>query len=108
MMVMLGCMRYLGAPRWRHLAFASLGVSIGFAIKYPGALGTVVIAITILLSAVPQRDWRRVLIHGAGAIGMVVGFLFLLSPVLFTNASVVVQDMIGEAGTTHPGADNLG
>ncbi len=108
MMVMLGCMRYLAAPRWRHLAFACLGVSIGFAIKYPGALGTVVIAITILLSAVPQRDWRRVLIHGAGAIGMVVGFLFLLSPVLFTNASVVVENMIGEAGTTHPGADNLG
>jgi len=108
MMVILGCMRYLSAPRWRHLAFACLGVSIGFAIKYPGALGTIVIAITVLTSAVPQRDWRRIVIHGAGAIGMVIGFLFVISPVLFTNAAVVIENLTGEAGSTHPGADNLG
>jgi hypothetical protein len=108
MMVMLGCMRYLAAPKWRHLAFACLGVSIGFAIKYPAALGSVIIAITVVTSAAPQRDWRRIASHGAGAVGMVVGFLFLISPVLFTNASVVIENLTGEAGSTHPGADNLG
>jgi hypothetical protein len=108
MMVMLGCMRYLAAPRWRHLALACLGVSIGFAIKYPAALGTIMIAITIVTSAVPHRDWRRIAIRGAGAVGMVVGFLFLISPVLFTNASVVIENLTGEAGGTHAGADNLG
>ena len=108
MMVILGCMQYLATPRWRHLAFACLGVSIGFAIKYPGALGTIVIALTIVISAVPQRNWRRVLLHGAGAIGLVIGFLFLISPVLFTNAAVVIENLTGEAGSVHPGADNLG
>ncbi len=108
MMVMLGCMRYLAAPRWRHLAFACLGVSLGFAIKYPAALGTIVIAVTIVTSAVPQRDWRRIALRGAGAVGMVVGFLFLISPVLFTNAGEVIDNLTGQAGSTHPGADNLG
>ncbi len=108
MIVILGCMRYLDSPVWRNVLMASLGVSIAFAIKYPGALGTIMIAIVIILRGVQDRQWRRIVVHGIGAVGAVIGFLFLISPVLFTNGAVVWQNITGEAGTGHLGADNLG
>ncbi|MGI8416542.1 MAG: ArnT family glycosyltransferase [Nakamurella sp.] len=108
MIVILGCMRYQEDPQWRNLFLASLGVSIAFAIKYPGALGTIMIAIVIIVRAIQDKTWRRIFIHGLGAIGAVIGFLFLISPVLFTNGAVVWHSLTGEAGTQHLGADNLG
>lgn len=108
MIVILGCTRYLARPRWRDLLLACLGVSIAIAIKYPGALGTIMIAVVVVLRGVQDRIWRRIFVHGIGAIGAVIGFLFLISPVLFTNGAVVWQNLTGEAGGNHPGADNLG
>src|ERR1035437_7126857 len=115
MIVILACMRYLTSPSWGNLLLASLGVSVAIAIKYPGALGALMIAITVirlqalactpppitvtaLMSAIPvivagvqARAWSRILVHGAAAMAAVVGFLFAISPVLFTNASAVVS-----------------
>lgn len=108
MIVILGCMRYVERPQWRDLLMACLGVSIAIAIKYPGALGTIMIAVVVVLRGVQDRTWRRIFVHGVGAIGAVIGFLFLISPVLFTNGAVVWQNLTGEAGGDHPGADNLG
>ncbi len=107
MIVILGCMRYLDDPEWRNVLLASLGVSIAVAIKYPGALGTLMIAVVIIVRGLQDRDWRRIFVHGAGAIGAVIGFLFLISPVLFTNGAVVLNNLTAEAGTGHLGADNL-
>lgn len=108
MIVILGCMRYLESPRWRNVLMACLGVSVAVAIKYPGALGTLMIAVVVILRGVQDRTWRRIFVHGIGAIGAVIGFLFLISPVLFTNGAVVWQNVTGESGGNHPGADNLG
>ena len=49
------------------------------------------IAITVIVSGVQARAWSRILVHGAAAMAAVVGFLFAISPVLFTNVSVVVS-----------------
>jgi Dolichyl-phosphate-mannose-protein mannosyltransferase len=108
MIVILACMRYLTSPSWGNLLLASLGVSVAIAIKYPGALGALMIAITVIVSGVQARAWSRILVHGAAAMAAVVGFLFAISPVLFTNVSVVVSYFAAQAGATHPGADGLG
>lgn len=107
MIVILGCMRYLDNPQWRNVLMACLGVSIAIAIKYPGALGTIMIAVVVITRGIVNRDWRRIVGHGAGAIGAVVCFLFLISPVLFTNAAVVWDNVTAEGGSGHLGADNL-
>jgi hypothetical protein len=108
MIVILGCMRYLSSPSWGNLALASLGVSVAIAIKYPGALGALMIAITVIVGGVRARAWSRILVHGAGALLAVIGFLFAISPVLFTNMHAVILNLTAEAGTTHLGADGLG
>jgi|BarGraNGADG00212_1021973.scaffolds.fasta_scaffold05530_4 hypothetical protein len=108
MIVILACMRYLTSPSWGNLLLASLGVSVAIAIKYPGALGALMIAITVIVGGVQARAWSRILVHGAAAMAAVVGFLFAISPVLFTNASAVVSSATAETVDTHPGADGLG
>jgi 4-amino-4-deoxy-L-arabinose transferase-like glycosyltransferase len=105
MIVILGCTRYLDSPTWGNLLLACLGVSVAIAIKYPGALGAIMIAITVITSAVRARAWSRILVHGAVALAAVVGFLFAISPVLFTNVQAVMSALTAEAG---PGADDLG
>jgi 4-amino-4-deoxy-L-arabinose transferase-like glycosyltransferase len=109
MIVILGCMRYLTSPSWGNLLLACLGVSIGSAIKYPGALGALMIAVTVILSGVQARAWRRVLVHGAAAIAAVLGFIFMISPVLFTNFQAVASSFTAnETGSRGLGADGLG
>ena len=108
MIVILGCMRYLTSPSWGNLLLGCFGVSVAIAIKYPGALGALMIAITVILSGVQARAWRRILVHGAAAIAAVIGFLFVISPVLFTNINAVVSSLVGNAGDSAPGADGLG
>ncbi len=108
MIVILGCMRYLDWPSWGNLLLASLGVSIAIAIKYPGALGAIMIAITVVVGGVRARAWSRILVHGVGAVTAVLGFLFVISPVLFTNFQAVASNLTAQAGPTHLGADALG
>ena len=108
MIVILACMRYLASPSWGNLLLASFGVSFAIAIKYPGALGALMIAITVIVGGVQARAWSRILVHGAAAIAAVVGFLFVISPVLFTNLSAVVLTATAQAADTHAGADGLG
>lgn len=108
MVVILTCMRYLTSPTWGNLLLASLGVSVSIAIKYPGALGAIMIAITVVTAGVQARAWGRILVHGAAALGAVIFFLFAISPVLFTNFQVVMSAITGEAGNIALGADGLG
>ena len=109
MIVILGCMRYLDSPSWGNLLLACFGVSASIAIKYPGALGSIMIAITVITGAVRARAWSRILVHGSGALAAVIGFLFAISPVLFTNIHVVISAMTGESGgNTSSVADDRG
>ncbi len=107
MIVILGCMRYLTLPSWGNLLLSCLGVSAAIAIKYPGALGALMIAVTVIVSGVQARAWSRILVHGAAAVAAVVGFLFAISPVLFTNAHTTLSTLIAQSGGTHAGADGL-
>ena len=107
MVVILACMRYLENPAWRNLLLAAFGVALAVTIKYPGALAAVMIAAAVLIAAVRDRAWSRILLHGAGAIGAVLAFLFALSPVLFTNVSAVRAQLSGQNSTGHLGADGL-
>lgn len=108
MVVILGCMRYLTVPSWGNLLLACFGVSMAIAIKYPGALGTIMIAITVITRAVPERAWRRIVLHGAASLAAVVVFLFAISPFLFTNLHEVLSTMTAQAGDKALGADGLG
>ena len=107
MIVILGCMRYLTTPSWGNLLLSCLGVSAAIAIKYPGALGALMIAVSVIISGVQARAWSRILVHGAASIAAVVGFLFAISPVLFTNAHTTLSTLMAQAGDTHAGGDGL-
>lgn len=106
--VVLAATRYLERPGWRPLLLASLATAAGVAIKYPGALSTVIIAVAVLVAAVRDRAWLRLFVHGAGAALASVGMLFAISPVLFTNVHAVREAVTSEARPSHLGADGLG
>ena len=108
LVVILGCMRYLQTPTLPNLALAAFGVAVAFAIKYPGALGTTMIAAVIIVRGVQDKAWRRIVGHGSTALGAVTGFVFVISPVLFTNARQVWQSAVGESRPDHLGADSFG
>jgi len=107
MLVILGCVRYLQSPSWPNLLLACLGVSLGFTVKYPAALGTLMIAIVIVISAVRRRTWGRIFTHGVVAICAVFGFIFALSPVLVTNIHEVMTQLTGQNTGGHLGASGL-
>jgi hypothetical protein len=108
MLVMLACMHYLEAPGRRSLLVASAATSVAIAIKFPGALGTVTIAVVVVWAAVRDRKYLRIVTDGALAIVAVIGFLFLISPVLFTNSRAVVKSLKDQSGSNHDGVVILG
>ena len=108
MVIILGCMSYLNRPSWSGLLVACLGTAVSISIKYPGALATLVIAVVVVVVAIRSRDWWRFFRHAAGSMVAVVGFLFILSPVLFTNYNAVLDAITKEARDAHLGADGLG
>lgn len=107
MIVILGCMRYLSRPSWGSLLLACFAASAAIAIKYPGAIGNVIIAVTVTVGSARAGNLRRFVLHGLGAVAAVVGFLFMISPVLFTNVTAVVTAIRREARQSHLGADGL-
>lgn len=106
--LVLACMYYLAKPGYVSLLIASATVSLAIAIKYPGAIAASFIALVVVIMAVRERKPWRIASHGLVAIAGVVGFLFAISPVLFTNVSGVVAAIQRESRTNHPGADGLG
>lgn len=108
MVTMLACMHYLEKPGYPALLIACASISTAIAIKYPGALATVMIAIVVIFCAVRDRQWLRIVKHGALAMLAVVVFLFVISPSLFTNASAVVAAIKAEQNASHQGAEGYG
>jgi hypothetical protein len=101
-------MRYLRTAGWASLLVMCLAVSLSIAIKYPGAIGAAMIAVVVIIDAAQRRQWGRIVVRGLAAVGAVIGFLFLISPVLFTNVNGVVEAITIESRDTHAGADGLG
>lgn len=108
MAVVLFAMRYLETRSWKDLVLGCAAVSLSISIKYPGAIAAVLIAAVIIIGAVSTKSWGAIVTRGIAAALAVVGILFVLSPVLFTNAAAVVEAVSDESRDTHLGADGLG
>lgn len=108
MVVILACMHYLSRPGYPSLLVASVGVSFAIAIKYPGVIAASMIAVVVIVGAIREPRPARILTHGAIAILSVVGFLFVISPVLFTNVRAVLAAIVREQTANHPSASGLG
>ncbi|MCW2764437.1 MAG: Dolichyl-phosphate-mannose-protein mannosyltransferase [Nocardioides sp.] len=85
MLMIYALMRYLGSASWGSLLWASFAVALAIAIKYPGAVGAVAVGVVVVVASVRDRAWRRMVTHALGSAAALIGFLFLISPVLFTN-----------------------
>ena len=105
--VVLAAMVYVDKPRVSWLLVASAVTALAIMAKYPGALGTVVIAAVVIAAAIRDREWLRIVQHGFIALFGVAGFLFLFSPVLFTNRHRVFRAFTRESRDTHPGMEPL-
>lgn len=108
MVVVLGCMRYLESQAPRDLLVACAGLALAVSVKYPGAIGGLIIAAVLVMEAIRTRDWKRLVRHAGITAVAVPGFLFLISPVLFTDASAVIEAFASESRDSHLGADGLG
>lgn len=108
MAVILALMHYLTGPRLVPLFVACAATAVGIAIKYPAAIATLMIATVVIVSAVRDRRPTRILLHGVFAVAAVIGSLFVISPVLFTNFPAVLDQLTEQAQPIHPGADGLG
>jgi len=108
MLMIYALMRYLATASWASLLTASFAVAMAIAIKYPGGIGALTIALVVVLAAVRDRSWLRILTHGVGSAAGVVGFLFLISPVLFTNISGVRAELEIQAAGDRFGMEDLG
>jgi len=101
-------MRYVRKPSWPSLLWASFAVSLGIAIKYPAAVGAVMIALVVAAAAWRDRRWTRLIVHGAGSVSAVLGFLFVISPTLFTNFSGVRNELVVQSAGERLGNPDLG
>lgn len=97
LLLVYALMRYVRSCSWSTLLVAAFAVAMAVSIKYPGAVGTVTIAATVVAAAIRDRAWLRILTHGAGSAAACVGFLFLITPSLFTNISGVRREVAVQA-----------
>ena len=107
MAVVLAAMVYVDKPNVSWLLVTSALTALAIMAKYPGALGTVIIAAVVVAAAIRDREWLRIAKHGFVALLAVAGFLFLFSPVLFTNRHRVLRALIRESRDSHPGQVTL-
>ena len=59
-------------------------------------------------TAIRDRAWTRIVVHGAAAVGACLGFLFLISPTLFTNVSGIRRELGVQASGGRLGHPDLG
>jgi hypothetical protein len=111
MLMTYALMRYVDSTSWSSLLVACFSVALAVGIKYPGAVGAVMIALVVGSAAVRDRDWRRFLVHGLVSVAATIGFLFVISPTLFTNLSGIRAELkVQSAGDRlgHPDYGLLG
>jgi hypothetical protein len=111
MLMTYALMRYVDSTSWSSLLLACFAVALAVGIKYPGAVGAVMIALVVGSAAVRDREWRRFLVHGVVSGAATIGFLFVISPTLFTNLSGIRAELeVQSAGDRlgHPDYGLLG
>lgn len=108
LLLILFAMKYMEQPDYKRLIILCLITALFITIKYTGAILCVFIAIVVIYTSVRDKDYWRILKQGALAVFLCLFFIFLISPVLFTNFPAVREAFLREARTTHLGADGLG
>lgn len=108
LLLVYALMRYTASCSWSSLLVAAFAVALAVGIKYPGAVGTVTIAVTVVAAAVRDRAWSRIAVHGVGSAAAFFGFLFLISPTLFTNISGVRSELEVQAAGDRLGNPDYG
>lgn len=108
MLMTYALMRYAESTSWPSLLTACLAVALSIGIKYPGAVGAVMIALVVGAAAVRDRDGRRFLVHGAASLAATIGFLFVISPTLFTNLSGIRAELKVQAAGDRLGHPDYG
>lgn len=102
------CIFYMQNPSLINLALICLSIA-GFAvIKYPGLILCSFVAIVIILQGFRDKNIPRIVRHGLIAVAMIPFFIFIISPVLFTNYHAVIAALKVESNPVRPGADGLG
>lgn len=102
------CIRYMQKPVMRNLVLICISISAFIAVKYPGLILCTFVAIAVIMRGIQDKNFKRIIKHGLMAMIMVPGFLFIISPVLFTNYQAVKASLLGESNPVRPGADGLG
>ncbi len=108
LLFMFFSMRYLKRPDFKNLLFMCLVTAAFICTKYTGAILLIYIAVTVIASAIRERDYLRILKHALLTIALVFLFIFMISPVLILDFDSVKEALIFESRTLHPGGDGLG
>jgi 4-amino-4-deoxy-L-arabinose transferase-like glycosyltransferase len=101
-------MRYVDSTSWSSLLVASFAVALAVGIKYPGAVGALMIAVIVVATAVRDHRPRRLIGHGVTSAVATLGFLFVISPTLFTDFGAVRAEIRAQAAGDRLGHPDLG
>jgi Dolichyl-phosphate-mannose-protein mannosyltransferase len=103
MLLVYALVRYAASASWWSLLAACFAVALAIGIKYPGAVGAVMIAVMVTATAIRDRRWRRFVLHAAASMVATTAFLFAISPTLFLHL-----DETREQLRTQSAGDRLG
>ncbi|MFT8871279.1 MAG: glycosyltransferase family 39 protein [Sporolactobacillus sp.] len=102
------CIAYIKQPSKRNVALISLSVALFIAVKYPGAILAVFPLLVIAHRGVTDRRWWRASGHALLSLVLIPFFLFVISPILFTDYPAVIHALRVESATSRAGAEGLG
>jgi hypothetical protein len=108
LLLIYALVRYVDSTSWSSLLVASFAVALAVGIKYPGAVGAVMIAVVVVATAVRDRDGRRLLLHGLTSAATATAFLFAISPVLFTEFDGIREEIRVQSAGDRLGHPDMG
>jgi hypothetical protein len=114
MLVMFFTLRYINTNAQHNLYIATVFSSINTAEKYPGLLSLAIVIVGIGIQLLKSKDVilkqkiKQFLLKFSIVFLIYFVFLFIFGPYLFIEYKKVIQAIIGEARSTHLGADGLG
>lgn len=99
---------YLQKSSFKNLLLMCIFTSLAFTIKYPGAMGSLVIAAVVIMEAIEKKKFMIVIKKGIISLLLVALGIFVISPSLYINIGEVYVTLFQQVGTHHLGADGLG